>query len=107
MSKTVVEYTARRITYETSLPIDEVIARLERKINKQGGGPEVFRVLRTSKSRAELESAFESLTAGGDFVYVSRLLVVRSRRRADVVRTAATLWTQPTTTGSMRTWDRP
>ena len=68
MSKTVVEYASRRITYETTLPIDEVIAKLDNETNKQGGGMEVFRILRTSKTREELETAFNTLTGDRDFV---------------------------------------
>ena len=68
MSKTVVEYASRRITYETTLPIDEVIAKLDKETNKQGGGMEVFRILRISKTREELETAFNSLTGDRDFV---------------------------------------
>ena len=73
MSKSVVEYTARRITYDTSLPIAEVIARLDHELNKAGGGPEVFRLLSTVQTRAELEDGVHALTAGRDFVYVRSL----------------------------------
>ncbi|KAH9940730.1 TT1751-like protein [Epithele typhae] len=69
MSKTVVEYTARRITYETTLPIDEVTTRLDQETNRSAGGPEVFRILRASNSKAEIEEAFTSLTARSGFVY--------------------------------------
>ena len=67
-SKSVVDYTARRVTYETPLPLTEVIARLDNEINKQGGGPEVFRIMRTSTTKAELEEGFNALTKGRDFV---------------------------------------
>ena len=70
MSKSVVEYTARRITYDTPLPIAEVIARLDREVNKAGGGPEVFRLLSTVQTRAELEDGMHALTVGRDFVCV-------------------------------------
>ena len=45
MSKSIVEFTTRRITYDTSLPVAEVIARLEKQINKAGAGSEVLRLL--------------------------------------------------------------
>ena len=70
MSRSIVEYSGRRVTYETSVAIDEVIARLDKETNKQGGGLEVFRILRTSKTKAELETAFNALTDGRDFVCV-------------------------------------
>ncbi|KAI1792668.1 hypothetical protein LXA43DRAFT_309718 [Ganoderma leucocontextum] len=69
MSKSVVEFTSRRVTYETRLPIAEVIARLDKEVNKAGGGPEVFRLLSTAQTRAELEDGMNTLTAGRDFVY--------------------------------------
>ncbi|KAI0752599.1 TT1751-like protein [Daedaleopsis nitida] len=68
-SKTVVNFTARRVSYETPLPLTEVIARLDKEINKAGGGPEVFRLLRTAKDKAELEEGFNALTQGRDFVH--------------------------------------
>ena len=71
MSKSVVEYTARRVTYDTALPIAEVITRLDKEVNKAGGGPEVFRLLSTAQTRAELEDGMTTLAAGRDFVYVS------------------------------------
>ncbi|RDX52440.1 hypothetical protein OH76DRAFT_157358 [Lentinus brumalis] len=69
MSKTVVEYTARRVTYETSLSIKDVLAKLDTEINKPGGGPSVFRFLREANTKADLEEGFNTLTAGGTFVY--------------------------------------
>ncbi|KAI9060040.1 TT1751-like protein [Trametes sanguinea] len=68
-SKTVVEYTAKRVTYRTSLPFAEVAARLEKEINKPSGGPAVFRALGSSRSKEELESNINALTNGRDFVY--------------------------------------
>lgn len=77
MSKTVVEYTARRVTYETSLPIGTVLERLDREINKPGGGLPLFRLLRDAKERTELEEGINALTQGRDFVYVRAPLVSR------------------------------
>ena len=76
MSKSVVEYTARRITYDTPLPIAEVIARLDKEVNKAGGGPEVFRLLSTVQTRAELEDGMNTLLAGRDFVYVTPVIAI-------------------------------
>ncbi|CDO70052.1 hypothetical protein BN946_scf184601.g5 [Trametes cinnabarina] len=70
-AKIVVEYTARRVTFHTSLPFTEVAARLEKEINKPAGGPAVFRALGVSKTKEELESNINALTDGRDFVYVS------------------------------------
>ena len=70
MSKSIVEFTARRITYDTSLPIAEVIARLETQINKAGAGSEVLRLLSTPGSRAEIEQGINSLVGESGLVYV-------------------------------------
>ncbi|TBU30425.1 hypothetical protein BD311DRAFT_659279 [Dichomitus squalens] len=63
------EFTSRRITYDTPLPIAEVIARLDKEVNKAGGGPEVTRLLSTAKTRAELESGMDNLVGDRNFVY--------------------------------------
>ena len=76
-SKSTVEYTARRITYQTPLPLSEVIARLDKEINKPGGGLPLFRLLRDAKERTELEEGINALTQGRDFVYVRAPLVSR------------------------------
>ena len=68
MSKSTVEYKSRRITYETALPIAEVLARLGAEVNKEGGGPEGYRTLGTVKTRAALEGSTRTLTQGRDFV---------------------------------------
>ena len=75
MSKSIVEFTARRITYDTSLPIAEVIARLEKQINKAGAGSEVLRLLSTPGSRAEIEQGINSLVGESGLVYVAPLPV--------------------------------
>lgn len=83
MSKSVVEYTARRVTYDTPLPIAEVIARLDQEINKAGGGPEVLRLLSTAQTRAELEDGVSALTAGRDFVYVHAIALSADADRSN------------------------
>ncbi|KAI0672147.1 hypothetical protein C8Q78DRAFT_729407 [Trametes maxima] len=73
MSKSAVEYTGRRITYETPLPFAEVTARLERELNKPVGGQPVFRVLGTSKSKDELEKGINELLDGHNFIYFASI----------------------------------
>lgn len=75
-TKSIVEYTGKRITYETPLSFAEVSARLEKELNKPGGGVAVFRVLGTSKTKEELEAGINALTEGRDFVHVSLLIRV-------------------------------
>ena len=78
--KTTIEFTSRRITYETPLPIAEVIARLDKEISKPSSGPPpVFRVMREAQTRAELEEGITALTGGRDFVYVAFAALVTCR----------------------------
>lgn len=72
MSKTVVDFTARRIIYETPLPIAEVIARLEKEINKEGSGPAALKVMHQSKTRTELETGCNTMVGEIGFLYVRR-----------------------------------
>ncbi|KAI0761364.1 TT1751-like protein [Trametes elegans] len=69
MSKSVVEYAGRRVIYETPAPFAEVVARLEKELNKPAGGAGVFRVLGTSKTKDEIEAGVRALTNGRDFTY--------------------------------------
>ncbi|KAI0366516.1 TT1751-like protein [Pilatotrama ljubarskyi] len=73
MTKSVVEYTGRRVTYQTSLPFAEVAARLEKELNKPKGGAALFHVLGTAKSKAELERGIAELTGGRDFIYFGEI----------------------------------
>ncbi|EIW53261.1 TT1751-like protein [Trametes versicolor FP-101664 SS1] len=72
-SKSIVEYSGRRITYETPLKFAEVATRFETALNKSAGGPAVFRVLGTAQTKEELETGINALTAGGDFLYFGEL----------------------------------
>ncbi|KAI8989018.1 TT1751-like protein [Trametes punicea] len=74
MSKTAVEYTAKRITYRTPLSFSEIAARLERELNKPAGGPALFRLLGTAKSKEEIEHGITTLTEGRDFIYFAELV---------------------------------
>ncbi|KAI0649756.1 hypothetical protein C8Q79DRAFT_997802 [Trametes meyenii] len=73
MSKSTVEYTGRRITYETPLSFTEVIARLEKELNKPAGGQSVFRILGMSKSKTELETGINELLDGHNFIYFASI----------------------------------
>ena len=69
MSKSIIEFTGRRIIYDTTLPIAEVSARLDKELNKAGAGPAVLRLLSTVKTRTELEDGMNTLSQGRDFAY--------------------------------------
>ncbi|KAI0636337.1 TT1751-like protein [Trametes polyzona] len=73
-TKNVIEYTARRIIYDSPLPFVEIASRLERTLNKPAGGAAVFRVLGTAKGREEIEAGIGSLTDGRDFVYFGEVV---------------------------------
>ncbi|KAH9848156.1 TT1751-like protein [Lenzites betulinus] len=73
-TKSIVEFTGRRITFKSPLSFAEVSARLEKELNKPGGGPAVFRILGTSKTKEEIEAGINALTGGRDFVYFGEVV---------------------------------
>ncbi|KAI0324543.1 TT1751-like protein [Cubamyces sp. BRFM 1775] len=74
MAKSIVEYTARRIIYDTPLPFAEVATRLEAQLNKPSGGKELFHVLGSAKTKDELESGIKALADGHDFIFFAEFV---------------------------------
>ncbi|KAI0654430.1 hypothetical protein C8Q70DRAFT_1087542 [Cubamyces menziesii] len=74
MPKTVVEYAARRVTYHTDLPFEEVTARLERALNKPNAGPAVFRLIDHAETKDELDGGLRAIVDGHEFIYFSELV---------------------------------
>ena len=72
MSKTVVEYAARRVAYHTDLPFEEVTARLEQALNKPNAGPAVFRLIDHAETKDELDGGLRAIVDGHEFMYVPR-----------------------------------
>lgn len=70
MSKTVVEYTAKRITYESSRPVSEVLASLDAELSKDKAGPALYNLLRTVTNKEELELGMKAIAGDNDFAYV-------------------------------------
>ncbi|TFK43591.1 hypothetical protein BDQ12DRAFT_709331 [Crucibulum laeve] len=68
MSKTITPFTAQLVTFETTLPYSEVVARLEAEVNKQGSA-QIISQLRGSKSRAEIDHVVKTITGAKDFLY--------------------------------------
>jgi len=68
MSKSVDELTVKRIVYETTLPVDKVIARLDEELSRDKAGMNVVRLLQTSKSREDIEQGLQNISGGNDFV---------------------------------------
>ena len=77
MAKSIVEYTARRITYDTPLPFAEVATRLEAQLNKPSGGAKLFHLLGTAKTKDELEDGINAIADGHNFMYDRRLIPTR------------------------------
>ncbi|KAH9933085.1 hypothetical protein B0H21DRAFT_699568 [Amylocystis lapponica] len=71
MSKTVEEFTARRVTYETSLPISTVIARLDEELSKTTAGPALFKMLSQIRTRQDLVDGMHEINGGKDFAFFS------------------------------------
>ncbi|KZT10564.1 uncharacterized protein LAESUDRAFT_645149 [Laetiporus sulphureus 93-53] len=68
MSKSVEEFSAKRIVFETSVPVDEIVARLDKELNSDKAGPQLFEILKEVKNREELERGFQEVSGGKDFV---------------------------------------
>ncbi|KZT10569.1 uncharacterized protein LAESUDRAFT_694236 [Laetiporus sulphureus 93-53] len=70
MTKSVEEFSTKRIVFETSVPVDEVVARLDKELNSDKAWPHLFELLEGVKTREELERGFLKVSEGRDFVYV-------------------------------------
>lgn len=68
MSKIIQEFTAKRVIFDTTVPIDEVVARLDEELSKDRAGPQMFQFLEAAKTREELEEGFQKVSHGKDFV---------------------------------------
>ncbi|KAG6817438.1 hypothetical protein H0H87_008606 [Tephrocybe sp. NHM501043] len=68
MKKTVTPFTAQLVTYETSLPFDVVISRLDQNVNKTGSAGFVAKFA-AATTREEIAAIVDSITGGKDFLY--------------------------------------
>ncbi|KAL6298933.1 hypothetical protein BKA93DRAFT_808970 [Sparassis latifolia] len=73
MTKTVDEFTAKRITYETPVLVSTVVERLDKELSKETGGLAAFRVLATASSKEGIEKEINKITGGKDFALFSVL----------------------------------
>ncbi|KAG6905495.1 hypothetical protein DXG01_002378 [Tephrocybe rancida] len=70
MRKTTTSFTAQTITYETTLPYTEVIARLDAEVNKAGAVASQFIPrLRDVQSKQDLEDLVSEVAGDNDFIY--------------------------------------
>ncbi|KAF8655263.1 hypothetical protein AX16_003164 [Volvariella volvacea WC 439] len=60
--------TVPLITVDTPVPVTEVVARLEREVNKQGSAGFMLR-LKEARTRDEIKDIVNSITNGSDFLY--------------------------------------
>ncbi|KAG5646587.1 hypothetical protein DXG03_002891 [Asterophora parasitica] len=68
MKKTITPFTAQLVTYETTLPFKDVIARLDAEVNKTGSLGFMSR-LRTAASKADIVGLVNGITDDRDFLY--------------------------------------
>ncbi|KAJ8453984.1 hypothetical protein ONZ51_g13293 [Trametes cubensis] len=71
-SRSVVNYSCKRISYHTPLSFGEVRARLDRALNKPEASAQVSKVLYETNSKAEFESGLTALLDGRDFMHIPR-----------------------------------
>ncbi|KAF5388262.1 hypothetical protein D9615_000361 [Tricholomella constricta] len=68
MKKTVTPFTVQLVTFETNLPFEEVIARLDEELNKQGS-LQFLSKFRTATTREEIVDLITNITGNNDFLY--------------------------------------
>ncbi|KAG5727307.1 hypothetical protein E4T56_gene11197 [Termitomyces sp. T112] len=69
MKKTTAAFTAQLVTYETTLPFKEVIARLDAEVNKSEAGGALMMKVMAAKTKKEIVDGITGALADKDFVY--------------------------------------
>jgi len=67
MSKTVIPFIARLVQFNTTLPFEDVIARLDMEVNKAALSDTIIAKISLVKNQQELKSVVEEAT-GTDFL---------------------------------------
>jgi hypothetical protein len=75
MKKTVTPFTAQLVTFDTTSPVQEVIARLDEAVNKSGSASFLAQ-FRATTSRVEIEGLVRHITRGNDFMYVTVISMI-------------------------------
>jgi hypothetical protein len=70
MSKQITQFTAQLVTFETTIPVVEVLARLDKDLNKQGSG-KIRSSMKDATNKEEIESSIKQIIGENDFLYVS------------------------------------
>ncbi|KAH9949063.1 hypothetical protein B0H21DRAFT_820429 [Amylocystis lapponica] len=73
MTKTVTEFTAKRITYETSVPVTTVVRRLNEELSQATTGPTTFDMLSRTRTKQEIEDGMHKINGGKDFACAPRI----------------------------------
>ncbi|KZT21858.1 hypothetical protein NEOLEDRAFT_1072748 [Neolentinus lepideus HHB14362 ss-1] len=74
MSKTTFSYQVQRVTYETDVPVSEVLARLDKALNRANSAGLLQKFINTT-SKEELESTIHGQTDNGvrDFMFIGQI----------------------------------
>jgi hypothetical protein len=67
MKKTTTKFSAQLITFETSVPFTEVIARLDSAVNKEGSN-QIISKLRNASTREQIEKIVNNIRGESDFL---------------------------------------
>lgn len=67
MKKTTTIFSAQLVTFETSVPFAEFVARLDRAVNKEGSD-QIISKLKGADSREKLEKIVNDIRGGNDFL---------------------------------------
>lgn len=68
MSKHITKFTAQLVTFETTLPVAEVLTRLDQELNKARSG-QIWSMLHGAQSKDEIVSKIKEITGDRDFLY--------------------------------------
>ncbi|KZT26162.1 TT1751-like protein [Neolentinus lepideus HHB14362 ss-1] len=74
MSKTTFSYQAQRVTYETDVPVSEVLTRLDKELNRANSAGVLQKLLNITR-KEDLESAIHGQTDNGvrDFMFFGQI----------------------------------
>ncbi|KAF9055135.1 hypothetical protein BDZ89DRAFT_1055748 [Hymenopellis radicata] len=68
MIKSVTPLSAQLVTFTTTLPISQVLERLDREVNRANAGG-LFPLLRTSETKEDLQNGLNEMTRGNNFIF--------------------------------------
>jgi uncharacterized protein (DUF302 family) len=69
MKKTITPFAAQLVAFDTTLPVREVVTRLDKAVNKSGSA-QFLSQFKTVTSKAEIEELVQTTLGENDFLYV-------------------------------------